>query len=126
MPIAVRIALIVYVVSFILGLVMMDKPDLDGPHPMEAAVVHAVSIAIIVLLGAWLFWKISAGRNWARIVLLVLTILSVPASIYEITQIASASPVVAGIKVFEQLMDIAVIFLLFVPGREYFKPLPRV
>jgi membrane-bound metal-dependent hydrolase YbcI (DUF457 family) len=126
MPGAVRRALYVYVASFVLGLVMlMIRPAADPRHAELSAVATAISVGVVIVLGTWLFWKISAGRNWARIVLLVLTIISVPASFIELVQLAPTSPVVAGLKLIEQGMDIAVLYLLFFPGREFFKRAPR-
>ena len=127
MPSAVRRALFLYVVSFVLGLVMMviERPSLDERYAAISTIVHAITTAIVVLLGVWLFWKIGAGRNWARIVLLVLTVISVPFVFVELLQLAPGRPFVAGLKLIEQGMDIGVIYLLFFPGREYFKPLPR-
>jgi hypothetical protein len=127
MPAAVRRALILYVVSFVLGLVMMiiERPAADAAYAEISAVAHAVSVGMVIVLGAWLFWKISAGRNWARIVLLVLTAISVPTSFFEILQIAPTRPFVAGLKLIEQGMDIGILFLLFFRGREYFGPAPK-
>jgi hypothetical protein len=124
MPTAVRRALTLYVVSFVLGLALMmiDRPAADAAYAEISGVAHAVSVGIVIVLGAWLFWKIRAGRNWARIVLLVLSAISVPASFLEILQLAPASPLMAGLKLIEQAMDISILFLLFFPGREYFRP----
>jgi hypothetical protein len=124
MPGAVRRALYLYVVSFVWGMVMMmviDRPATAAQNAEMLAIVRVVSMLIVVALGAWLFWKISAGRNWARIVLLVLTALSVPAGFFEILRLAPIRPFVAGLKLVEQGMDIGVLYLLFFPGREYFK-----
>jgi len=44
-----------------------------------AALVLAALIVISVFsLGFFLIWKISAGRNWARIILLVLVLINLP------------------------------------------------
>ena len=127
MPGAVRRALILYAVSFVWGLALMlvARPAGDERHAELSAVANAVAVGFVVTIGAWLFWKISAGRNWARIVLLVLTILSVPSSFFEILQLAPSRPFIAGLKLIEQGMDIGVLYLLFFPGRDYFKPAPR-
>jgi hypothetical protein len=126
MPGAVRRALILYVASFVLGAALMiyQQPAANRGLVEVGRLVTAVSLVILVVIGAWLFWKISAGRNWARIVLLVLTILSVPSGFMALLQLAPANPVLAGLKLIEQGMDIAVLWLLFFPGREYFRP-PR-
>jgi hypothetical protein len=127
MPGAVRRALILYVISFVWGLVLMFFARRAGNdrYAELSAVANAVSVALICVIGAWLFWKISAGRNWARIVLLVLTVLSIPPSFFELLQLAPSRPFVAGLKLIEEGMDIGVLYLLFFPGREYFKPAAR-
>jgi len=44
-----------------------------------AALILAALIVIAVFaLGFFLAWKISAGRNWARIILLVLVLINLP------------------------------------------------
>lgn len=44
-----------------------------------AALILAALIVIAVFaLGFFLVWKISAGRNWARIILLVLVLINLP------------------------------------------------
>ena len=123
MPGAVRRALILYVISFVWGLVLMfvARAAGDARYAELSAVANAVSVAIIFVIGAWLFWKISAGRNWARIVLLVLTVLSVPSAILDILPIVRTWPLGTVLKIIEQCMDIAVVYLLFIPGRAYFR-----
>jgi len=127
MPGAVRRALILYTISFVWGVVLMlvARPAADSRYAEISAVAHTVSIVIMVALAAWLFWKLSAGRNWARIVLLVLTVISVPSGFFELLQLAPTRPLLAGLKLIEQGMDIGVLYLLFFPGRHYFKAAAR-
>lgn len=128
MPAAVRSALIVIVVSFVVHLVILasEPRTVDvGPDTDRQTVAHLLSLGVSLLVGValnlWLGWKIAMGRNWARIVLLVLTAISVPFAFVEIVRIAPDWPLGAGLSVVEQGLDIAVIVLLFVPGRAWFR-----
>jgi len=46
--------------------------------PSGAMIVAALIVIAIFALGFFLVWKISAGRNWARIILLVLVVINLP------------------------------------------------
>ena len=49
------------------------------PRVSGAALILAALIVIAVFaLGFFLVWKISAGRNWARIILLALVLINLP------------------------------------------------
>jgi hypothetical protein len=125
MPSAVRRALYLFVTSFLLNLaisiVSLRYPEANAYAGLSAMAL-AVSIVIELVILVWLGWKIAVGRNWARVVLLVLTIVSVPAGFLEVLQVAPIRPILAGLKLVEQGIDIAVVYLLFFPAREYFKP----
>jgi hypothetical protein len=81
-PGRVRNAVLILVAGLALGFLMnlltwlgiVSIPGLEGQ-----AIVYQVSsgLATFLLWGA-LTWKIYVGRNWARIILLVLTVLAVP------------------------------------------------
>ena len=43
-----------------------------------ALVLTALIVISVFALGFFLIWKISAGRNWARIILLVLVLINLP------------------------------------------------
>jgi hypothetical protein len=123
MPPAVRNALILMVASLVFHFVVeaVAPASTDKRHAELRAVATVVSAVIGILATAWLAWKIGVGRNWARIVLLVLTLISVPSAIYEIVQVAAAWQVGAGLKLIELGMDVTVVGLLFIPGRAYFR-----
>lgn len=126
MPGAVRRALYLFVASFVLHFVMevvaLRYPEAQAYAELSTVAV-AVSFVIALVFLAWIGWKLSVGRNWARMVLLILTLISIPTTFYEILQIAPVRPVIAGLKLVEQGIDLGVLYLLFFPGREFFKPL---
>jgi hypothetical protein len=124
MPASVRSALFVMVASLILNIVIAAiSPDSSYAGSSETVRVFAIvfSLVVALVLTAWLGWKIAVGRNWARIVLLVLTCISVPMAFLEIARLVPTWPLGAGLKFVEQGMDIAVVCLLFIPGRAYFR-----
>ena len=43
-----------------------------------ALILAALIVVAVFALGFFLVWKISAGRNWARIILLVLVLINLP------------------------------------------------
>jgi uncharacterized membrane protein len=46
--------------------------------PSGAMILAALIVIAIFTLGFFMVWKISAGRNWARIILLVLVVINLP------------------------------------------------
>jgi len=124
MPAAIRIALILMAVSLLLDFAIeaIRPASLTESAPGRLSTLALVISAVLVTgLTAWLAWKIAVGRNWARIVLLVLTILSVPSAILDILPIVRTWPLGTVLKIVEQCMDIAVVYLLFIPGRAWFR-----
>jgi membrane protease YdiL (CAAX protease family) len=127
MPPAVRNALILMAASFVLHFAIIAAApraaDAQGTGQIAGAMLVSVVVTVLITIALtlWLGWKIAVGRNWARIVLLVLTIISVPVAFVGIVRLASTWPLGAGLSVVEQGMDIAVVCLLFIPGRAYFR-----
>jgi hypothetical protein len=73
-----------------------------------------------VALSVWLIVKITAGRNWARIVYLVLLVLGLIVLVPDILGSASRAAHIAGLRMIEVGMDFAAMYLVFLPGREWF------
>ena len=75
--------------------------------------------APLVLATLWIFTKVHQGRNWARIMLLVLALLFALLGLSSafrnsFMQIVSAAPPVAKVHIFISLgMNIAILWLLF-------------
>jgi hypothetical protein len=77
-----------------------------------------------VLVAVWLYYKIYIGRNWARITLLVLSILGCLGLIATLfTNLVAALPVLAKVRMVVGVgINLIVLWLLFLtPGREWFK-----
>jgi hypothetical protein len=86
------------------------------------------SVEIIVLtqilafcVTAWLTLKISSGQNWARITYVIVSLLGLPAIIFQLPSVFSRTPVGGGITLLLVVIQVYVIWLLFSePGRQWF------
>jgi hypothetical protein len=118
-PPAVITAMKLLWVSF--GLSFLEVAlDWDGKaagEPQSFLIFSAIGIAITL----WLYLKIWAGRNWARITHLVLTGISIPFVFIELPDIARRAPVAAGLTLIDLFLVFYAFYLLFFPGREWFR-----
>jgi hypothetical protein len=83
--------------------------------------------ALTFLVLAFLIWKISQGKNWARIVYLVLFLFG---GVFYFTFVRAAigrSTAVALLTILQSLMQLVALILVFVgPAKDWFKPSTRV
>jgi FtsH-binding integral membrane protein len=71
---------------------------------------------------AWVIYKISRGRNWARIVALVSVSLAVLLFVGTFKQSFARSPTSVALGVTETVLDAIALYLLFTgPGRRWFR-----
>lgn len=120
LPRAVRRAVILMIASYALNTVILGldwRFEASRTPPFAIVVLQVLAFVITV----WLAWKIFAGRNWARIVLLVLTVPSVPALFADAITTAPRAAPIAGLDLLEMGLDIGAVYLLFFPGHEYFR-----
>ena len=97
---------------------------LQWKYLMAVFSVEMLVVTQLLTLGiaAWLTIKISAGRNWARITYLVLTIVGLPAILLQLPATFARAPVsglVGGVQLVLQLYALYLIF--FEPGRRWFR-----
>jgi len=79
-----------------------------------------VTIGILSVLQAWVIYKISTRRNWARYVSLVATVLSALMGLGDSGNMGFGAFTICLIGL---LLDCAALFLLFTrPGKDWFKP----
>ena len=94
--------------------------QLSNGEIRQYLVITLITIGVLSALQAWVIYKISNRRNWARYVSLVATVLS------ALMGLGGSSTMNAGsltIMVIGLLLDCAALFLLFTrPGKEWFKP----
>jgi hypothetical protein len=127
-PRAINAALVLIAVRALLGIAVMFayKLPASGSYLAMDLVVAATPIAVALTLG----WFISRGRNWARIVYLVLTVISLMVVAFTLlagfVQRAGVSmelhwsPWMLAMTLAPAALSIAVVVLLFGPGRAWF------
>lgn len=107
--------------SLAVGLVkmLMDFSNLSAVAP--AAFTNFVLFFTFALIG-FLIFKISAGRNWARITFLVMFIIGVLPTLPIVLGEFSRSAVVGALSVAQIGLQVYALFLLFTqPGSSWFR-----
>lgn len=111
------------VVGYLLGLVVMFVSwDYFSKLQSMGSLISNQVISLGISL--WLYVKIYAGRNWARITLLVLSLLgSLMAFSSLFMNLVAAAPMVFKVEMFVGFgLNLVILWLLFAsPGREWFK-----
>ena len=96
-------------------------------YSSDTVVVVYVLIGAVLLQGlsALLIYKIWKGRNWARITYLVLTLLALLSWIQMAAAIPNGVKFVPAVETILPLagtiLDLVALYLLFVPGRAWFR-----
>ena len=114
--------------SIVLGYsALFVGPDITrdlGDMPPEARTAGVgfffVVLALMALLYLWLIQKVKVGRNWARLVMLGLTIFG---TLSVLRSSGSQPPIALAMNAIDTLIDVAAMVLLFrPPGSSWFKP----
>jgi hypothetical protein len=116
-----RISLIAGYISLFL---VQDLTAALGDVPSDARSISMVFFFIVLALTAvvylWLIQCVKDGRNWARILMLVLTVLGVFSMLANSNEAPSAMRLVS---VMDTIIDVSAIVLLFrPPASEWFLP----
>ncbi len=86
------------------------------------AMLVAGVIAVVFALYAFLYAMISAGRNWARIMLLVLVAADVILSMPNVANEFGRAPLVSSLAIGASGLQVFGLFLLFTsPGKTWFQ-----
>lgn len=81
----------------------------------------ALSLAFGLLILSFLTWKISKGRNWARITLLVLVVVGMAPFIYFLPLQLKRSLFWSTVMIAQSLLQWYALFLVFTsPGKHWF------
>ena len=113
--------------SIVLGYsALFVGPDITrdlGDMPAEARTAGVgfffVVLALMALLYLWLIQKVKVGRNWARMVMLGLTIFG---TLSVLRSSGSQPPISLVINAIDTLIDVAAMVMLFrPPGSAWFK-----
>lgn len=120
-PQSVRAAVNLLWASLVVGLVkmLMDFSNLSAVAP--AAFTNFVLIFTFAIIG-FLIFKLSAGRNWARITFLVMFVIGMLPTLPLVLSEFSRSPVVGALSVAQIGLQVYALFLLFTkPGSVWFR-----
>jgi len=119
-PPAIRRAIVLMWLSLALNLVILAIDWRFQVSQMPAPVL-ILSALFGIGISVWLFIKIATGRNWARIVYLVLFLLGLITLAPQMLGDATRAAHIAGMRMIEVGLDFATMYLVFFPGREWFK-----
>lgn len=85
-----------------------------------------LQVTVMLLLG-YVIWKISVGKNWARITCLVLFLFGLPSFVINARADFARSAVLGAVIVLEALMEGTALWLLFIaPAKYWFDKLPSL
>ena len=87
----------------------------------KIAVGPSMAIALVIVLaffglGFLLVWRIAAGNNWARIILLILVLFGTPLAIPGYLAALKVSVVSGSISIFINVLQLIGTYLLFTSG----------
>jgi hypothetical protein len=120
-PRQVQVAAALLWLSLILGIPegMLSVRQFD-----EAGMGAAFAVVMLPLFGLFGFVtvKIYQGMNWARIVMLVLTALSVLMMLFPSTESRAEGPLLQGLYLLDVLIEVVAMYLVFSkPGSLWFR-----
>ncbi|NBF02207.1 hypothetical protein GV819_07865 [Pseudomonas sp. Fl5BN2] len=122
-PVEVSKAIYCVLASFALGVV---KTLLNLSYIKEQGIPVLTAIVVIVLITAFasfLLYKIHTGKNWARIVFMVMVVVGFLPFFPEIMAEFGRSPLIGSLSVIQALLQVIAVWLLFfTPGKTWFKP----
>jgi len=121
MPRQVQIAVALLWLSLALGI----PEAVLSTRPVEGGGVGvALTVIMLLLFGlvGFLNLKVYQGRNWARIVMLALTVLSVVVMLFPSDESRADGPLLQGLYLFDVLIEVVAMYLVFSkPGSLWFK-----
>lgn len=122
-PRQVQIAVALLCLSLVLGI--PEAVVSVRPEPAEGGRVDTVLVVVMLLAFAFACFlnvKVHQGRNWARIVVLVLTALSIAMTLFPLDESRVDGPMLQGLRLLCVLIDVAAMYLVFSkPGSLWFK-----
>lgn len=84
------VVLVLRLLNFQLSAVVIGGADTEVPASVLWGFV-AISSLVVVGFSAWIFVKVASGRNWARVICLLLTVVNFAAAAYSEWQTVAAS-----------------------------------
>lgn len=120
-PPGVNRSIFLQLVALAIGLIAtwIDWGHLKSLGPIQKVVLDAV---VTLVLLSYLIWKMSQGKNWARISLLVLFLLGLPFYFSFVRAEFGRSAIVAALSIMQALFQGAGLLLAFIaPAKYWFK-----
>jgi hypothetical protein len=111
------------VVGYLLGLVLMFV-SWDYFSKLQSMGSLISNQVISLGISVWLYFKIWAGRNWARITLLVFSLLGALMAFSSLfMNLLAAAPMIFKVEMYVGFgINLVILWLLFMsPGKEWFK-----
>jgi len=122
-PKQVVIAIWLAAIGYVLGLLVMFL-SWDYYSRLQSTGMFIGSQLFSLAIMVWIYYKIYVGRNWARIVLLVFSILGGLAILNRaVMDLLAAAPAIAKVQMYVGLgLNAAILWLLFFsPARQWFR-----
>lgn len=122
-PRQVVIAIWLAAIGYGLGLLVMSL-SWDYYSKLQSMGMFIGSQLFSLTIMVWIYYKIYVGRNWARIVLLVFSILGGLAILNRaVVDLLAAAPTIAKVQMYVGLgLNAAILWLLFFsPARQWFR-----
>lgn len=120
-PNRVRNAVALLWVSLALGLLVSVIAPAPATSAASPVLVYSI-ILITTLLLAFLVYKIGQGRNWARIIFVVMTVIGLVPYMSALSEIFNRSALGGAISTAQTIMQVvAIYFLLSKPGALWFR-----
>ena len=114
-------AVILLWASLVLGVVrtVMQIMAQDSTEKIIGGFIIATPIILIV---AWLIYKVSKGKEWARIAYLILFIIGITPAVGEFLIYLQINPTISVLRLGDILLSAIAIFILFKDSSDkYFK-----
>jgi len=121
-PRSVVIAVALFVTDLVLGVAMFCYLVLGNEAIRNLPGVVAMSMIFLVLgcaISALLIWKIWQGKNWARIVWVIFSVLTLLSMLLPNDN--AVMPDTPWFDAATRLIDLVALFLVFGPGRAWFQ-----
>jgi hypothetical protein len=125
-PASINVVLTLFLAPMALALIHATFQwwNLRSAVPLASIIVTAVLTTTLI---GWLSYKIWQGRNWARIVMLVLFVIGVLISGPQLPAMFARSRLAAGIFVVQSAAQFAALCIVFfTPARRWFSKVERM
>ena len=108
-----------YAALFVGPDIMRDVGDMPPEARTAGLGFFFVVLALMALIYLWLIQKVKVGRNWARLVMLALTVFGI---ISLLRSSAEQPPLSLAMNAIDALIDVAAMVLIFrPPGSAWFR-----